>query len=231
LRRRYDDLLLIETKIPFFRKAAAIVNLALFSAAAGWYVLKYLSMYFIRSVKMAKEIVILNGSPRANGNTSVLIREFKKGAEESGHSVTTFLLHNMEIKGCQGCWKGGENAKSPCAIKDDMDKIYPVYQEADIVVLASPLYYWTISGQLKTAFDRLFAVAECNGARNPSKAAILLMAAEGNGYEETIFWYERLMTHIKWRNLGQVLAGGVHNPGDIEGKPELVQAYKLGQSI
>ncbi len=58
-----------------------------------------------------------------------------------------------------------------------MDKIYPVYKEADIVVLATPLYYWTISGQLKTAFDRLFAVAECDpNYRNPKKESVLIRA-------------------------------------------------------
>ena len=181
---------------------------------------------------MSKKIIILNGSPRPGGNTSALVREFTKGAEEAGNTVTAFLLHDMDIKGCQGCWGGGKDISSPCMIKDDMDKIYPYYIEADVVVLASPLYYWSISGQLKTAFDRLFAVAESNpGYRNPQKNAVLLMAAEGNGYEESVYWYERLMGHIKWRDLGQVLAGGVEKPGDIEGKPELEKAYKLGKSI
>lgn len=181
---------------------------------------------------MAKKIIVLNGSPRSNGNTSALVKEFTKGAEETGNTVTSFLLHDMEIRGCKGCWKGGKNPESPCTTKDDMDKIYPAYQEADIVVLASPLYYWSISGQLKNAFDRLFAVAECNSNyRNPQKGAVLLMAAEGQGFEESIYWYERLMNHIQWNDLGQVLMGGVHQPGDSKGKVELIKAYKLGRSI
>ena len=181
---------------------------------------------------MCKKIIVLNGSPRPNGNTSALVREFTRGAEEMGHIVTNFFLHDMEIKGCKGCWGGGASLLSPCTMKDDMDKIYPVYIEADVVVLASPLYYWSISGQLKTAFDRLFAVAESNpGYRNPQKDSVLLMAAEGNGYEESVYWYERTMQHIRWRDLGQVLVGGVEKPGDIEGKPELKKAYELGKSI
>lgn len=107
---------------------------------------------------MSKKIVILNGSPRKKGNTSALTASFKRGAEESGNIVTEFFLDGMDIHGCKGCFGGGKNPDSPCAQKDDMDKIYPVYREADIVVLATPLYYWTISGQLKTAFDRLFAL-------------------------------------------------------------------------
>lgn len=181
---------------------------------------------------MGKKIIVLNGSPRKGGNTSALIREFARGAEEAGNTVTSFLLHDMQIKGCKGCWGGGRNPDSPCTIKDDMEKIYPVYKKADVVVLASPLYYWTISGQLKTTFDRLFAVAEEQpNYQNPIKEAVLLMAAEGNGFEESVYWYERLMKHIQWKDLGQVLMGGVHQSGDSEGKAECVKAYELGKAI
>lgn len=181
---------------------------------------------------MSKKILILNGSPRKNGNTSVLIDAFSKGAIEAGNSVSSFLLNDMNIHGCKGCFGGGKNAESPCVQKDDMDKIYAHYIAADIVVLASPLYYWTISGQLKSAFDRLFAVAECNkDYENPRKGAVLLMAAEGNGFEESVYWYERLMGHIKWNDLGQILVGGVMNPGDIAANPKLEKAYQLGLSI
>lgn len=181
---------------------------------------------------MSKKIVILNGSPRRNGNTSALVREFTRGAESSGNTVTEFFLSGMNIHGCKGCWGGGKDHKSPCVQKDDMDKIYPAYKEADVVVLASPLYYWTISGQLKTAFDRLFAVAECDeDTRNPIKKSVLLMAAEGNGFEETLFWYDHLERHIGWKSLGTVLCGGVMADGDIEGRPELQSAFELGRTI
>ena len=101
-----------------------------------------------------------------------------------------------------------------------------------MVVLASPLYYWSISGQLKTAFDRLFAVAECDpDYRNPPKESVLLMAAEGHGFEESLYWYDRLEQHIGWKSLGKVLCGGVMAAGDIQGRPELEEAYRLGRSI
>jgi multimeric flavodoxin WrbA len=181
---------------------------------------------------MSKKIIILNGSPRKNGNTSALIEELTKGAQEAGHTVTTFFLDSMEIHGCKGCFGGGKNTDSPCVQKDDMDKIYPVYKEADIVVLASPLYYWNLSGQLRTAFDRLFAVAECDpNYRNPQKDAILLMSAEGYGFDDAVRYYKSLMKHLHWRDLGQILAGGVMAVGDIKGKPALAEARKLGASI
>ena len=181
---------------------------------------------------MGKKIIVLNGSPRKNGNTSALVKAFRDGAESAGHSVTEFWLEGMNINGCRGCCAGGKNPESPCVQKDDMAQIYPAYKEADVVVLASPLYYWTISGQLKCAFDRLFAVAECDPSyTNPRKESALLMAAEGNGFEETVYWYDRLMGHIGWKDCGKVLCGGVMAVGDIEGKPELEEARRLGASI
>ena len=181
---------------------------------------------------MGKKIIVLNGSPRKNGNTSALVKAFREGAESAGHTVTEFWLGGMKINGCRGCCAGGKNPESPCVQKDDMEQIYPAYKEADVVVLASPLYYWTISGQLKCAFDRLFAVAECDpNYTNPRKESALLMAAEGNGFEETVYWYDRLMGHIGWKDCGKVLCGGVMAVGDIEGKPELEEARKLGASI
>lgn len=181
---------------------------------------------------MSKNILILNGSPRRMGNTAALTAEFAKGAKRAGNTVTEFFLGSMEINGCKGCFGGGKQPDSPCVQKDDMEKIYPVYREADIVVLASPLYYWSISGQLKCAFDRLFAVAECDPHyRNPGKECILLMAAEGNGFEESIYWYERLEQHLGWKSLGKVLCGGVMDIGDIKGRKELEEAEKLGESI
>ena len=181
---------------------------------------------------MSKKIVILNGSPRKSGNTAALTAEFTRGAEEAGHTVTEFFLGEMNINGCKGCFGGGKSPESPCVQKDDMDKIYPVYKEADIVVLATPLYYWTISGQLKTVFDRLFAVAECDpNYRNPKKDSVLIMAAEGHGFEESEYWYDRLEKHLGWKSLGKVLCGGVMAVGDIKDKKELQDAYELGKSI
>lgn len=181
---------------------------------------------------MKKNILILNGSPRAQGNTAGLIAALTQGAEAAGHTVTRLDLQQMDIRPCLGCCKGGKDPQSPCVQKDGMEAVYAAYRQADVVVFASPLYYWTISGQLKCAIDRLFAVAECDPEyRNPIKSGVLLMAAEGNGFEESLYWYERLMEHLGWTDLGKVLAGGVMNVGDIQGKPELEEARKLGAEL
>ncbi len=181
---------------------------------------------------MRKKIIVLNGSPRADGNTVGLVGAFTEGAESAGHSVTCFNLSNMNIRPCLGCCCGGKNGDSPCVQKDDMDRIYPVYQEADLVVLASPLYYWTVSGWLKVAFDRLFAVAECReNYANPVKECVLLMAAEGDSFEEILYWYDRVMVHLGWTDKGKVLCGGVFHAGDIKGNPKLDEARELGKIV
>lgn len=185
---------------------------------------------------MSKKIVILNGSPRANGNTKALVESFTAGAVLAKNEVTCFDLQKMNIHGCLGCCKGGKNADNPCVQNDDMAQIYPAYQNADVVVLASPMYYWGISGQLKCTFDRLFAVAELTpNYANPQKECILLMAAEGNSesnFAPVKAFYEGLLSHLGWKNLGIVYAGGNMEPGDILNKPEqLKQAEELGKSI
>ncbi len=181
---------------------------------------------------MGKKIVILNGSARSMGNTAARVEQFSKGAEAAGHQTVRFDLQKMDIHPCLGCCQGGKDPESPCVQKDGMKAIYPAYREADLVVLASPLYYWTVSGQLKCAFDRLFAVAECNAnLENPKKECVLLMAAEGHGFEESVYWYERLAEHLGWTDRGRVLCGGVMDVGDIQGRKELEEAFQLGQSI
>lgn len=82
----------------------------------------------------------------------------------------------MNIHGCLGCCNGSKTKTlAPCVQKDDMSQIYPVYKTADIIVLASPMYYWGITGQLKCAFDRLFAIAELNpNYENPQKNVFYL---------------------------------------------------------
>ena len=182
---------------------------------------------------MGKNIVILNGSPRKKGNTSALVQAFREGAESSGNTVTEFFLDSMDIHGCKGCFCGHSGKECPCVQKDDMAQIYPAVKDCDVVVLASPLYYWNMSGQLRTAVDRLFALEEGDGnlLRGHDRACALLMAAEGHGFEDVLTYYDHLMEHLRWKNLGHVLAGGNMNTGDINGKPELKAAYDLGKSI
>ncbi len=182
---------------------------------------------------MGKQIVLLNGSPRKNGNTAALAKAFAQGAESAGHTVTGIFLDGLSIHGCKGCF-GGDSARAcPCVQRDSMDSVYPLVRECQVLVLASPLYYWNLSGQLRTAMDRLFALEEggVNQLRGNGRGGVLLMAAEGRGFQDALLYFNHLMEHLKWENLGHVLAGGNMEAGDIQGKPELAQAFALGKSI
>ena len=187
---------------------------------------------------MSKQILILNGSPRIHGNTAALIDAFTAGAEAAGHTVARFDLAALDIHGCRGCLGGGRDPRHPCVQRDGMDAVYPAYMAADVVVLASPMYYWGFTSQLKAAFDRLFAVAELDARyRNPHKDCVLLMAAEGDSPDNgkpVLDYYHALLARLCWHDLGTVLAGGVFQTGDIlknGGHPALRQARELGASL
>lgn len=140
----------------------------------------------------------------------------------------------MNIRPCIGCLKGGQDKQSPCVQKDDMDKIYAAYWQADVLVLASPLYYWSFSAQLKAAIDRIFAVTEANNHQTPFKQCVMLIAAEDDSSENFApmkAYYHSLLSNLGWQDAGQVLAGGVLEVGDIKGKPCLEEAEKLGAAI
>lgn len=177
--------------------------------------------------------MVLDGSPRKRSNTSALAEAFSKGAREAGNEVIEFFLDSMDIHGCKGCCGGHSAAARPCVQKDDMVQIYPAVRDADVVVFASPLYYWTVSAQLKVAIDRLYALEEGDGQRlrGNGKAGALLMAAAGDAFGDVLTYFDHLMEHLQWENLGSVLAGGNSGIGDIEGKPEVEQAYLLGKSL
>ena len=169
---------------------------------------------------MNKKIIVLNGAARKNGNTAKLVNAFTDGAKSAGNEVTVFYLDEMDIHSCKGCLRAGKDSKSPCSQKDDMDMIYAEFSSADVVVFASPVYFWTITGPLKTAADRLYAELECLGYGGFPKQSVLLMTADGGDYSQAVTWYRTYERNLGWRNLGEVL-----------GKGKAKEAYRLGASI
>ena len=105
------------------------------------------------------KILVLNGSPTRNGNTVALVNAFKEGAESKGHEVTVLNIAHKKVNGCLSCGycKGAGNGK--CAQKDDMQEIYPYLMEAEMIVLASPIYYFTMSAQLQSVIQRFLPLS------------------------------------------------------------------------
>ena len=181
---------------------------------------------------MQKKIVVLNGSPRPYGNTAALISSFIKGAESSHSDVIRFDIYKMDIHPCLGCCCGGNNRDWPCVQKDGMQEIYKAFVDAEVICFASPLYFCTVSGHLKTVIDRLFAIWELNPSCTCApKECVLLMTAGSDDFAVSVFWYEHLVKRLGWKSRGKVLCGEVFHIGDIENSPKLDEAYHLGRTL
>jgi multimeric flavodoxin WrbA len=96
----------------------------------------------------------------------------------------------------------------PCIFKDDMDHIYRAFEACDVVVFASPMYWWTITGQLLTAVDRLYAIYGKRGPNGPKKDCVLLMTAGGDRFDQPVQWYSMFDRVMGWNDLGMVLGSG-----------------------
>ena len=184
---------------------------------------------------MGKHILVLNGSPRNHGNTEVLADALIEGAAKAGHTASKLNLHSMKINPCYGCYNCIAGKGNPCIQKDEMYKVYEELEKADVVVYASPLYWWQVSAQLKTVIDRIFAVPASNHMSMPKKEAVLLIAAEGSSEENfshIISYYQTcLVQNIGWTDRGMVLARGVSVPGDVEKTGFIQEAVDLGASL
>ena len=103
------------------------------------------------------KILVLNGSPRNDSNSSAMIEAFKKGAEGNGNEVTVCDVAKMKIAGCLACEYCHTKGEGACIQKDDMQEVFPLLAEADAIVFASPIYYMNISGQLQSVISRFYA--------------------------------------------------------------------------
>ena len=155
-----------------------------------------------------KKIIILNGSPRKNGRTAELVKAFSEGAKNGGNEIREFYLQGMNIQGCLGCNACREGAADPCVQNDGMTDIYEAFQWADIVVFASPVFWWTITGTLKTAVDRLYALTHPFGHGGFKKESVLLMTAGAPVYDHSLEWYSGFSKYLGWHSLGAVLGAG-----------------------
>ena len=182
------------------------------------------------TTRPAMNILILTGSPRTNGNSSYMAERFAAGAEEAGHNVLRFDCARHKINACLACNACGMNG--PCVQKDDFEQVRPHIIAADVIVLATPMYYFGFSAQLKTVIDRCYAI---NGAINgaPKKAVLLMAYADNNKTKENTLamHYETLVRYMGWQDVGRVIAPGVWATGAIRHTHYPEEAYRLGRSL
>lgn len=131
---------------------------------------------------MSKKIVVISGSPRVDGNSEMLADAFIEGARQIGNSVTVFSAGRMNIRGCLDC-KYCFTHDGECIQKDDMQDIYPALRQADILVLASPVYWCGLTSQIKSVIDRMFA-----GCRKPFPITSVALLAVYGSSDANVVW-------------------------------------------
>lgn len=125
------------------------------------------------------KILVLNGSPRAQGGTAAMSKAFVEGAREAGHEVDVLNVADMDIHGCRGCEWCHTAGNGTCVQRDDMDAVYPLWDAADMIVIASPVYYGSFSGQMHCAINRTYAGMK---PKRCSKMALLLCSGARGVY-------------------------------------------------
>ena len=180
---------------------------------------------------MGKKVLIISTSLRPNANSEILARETERGAKDAGHEVEFVTLKDKVINFCKGCLACQKLGK--CVINDDANEITSKMKEADVIVWATPVYYYEMSGQMKTLIDRansLFATG-----KNFTETYVITTSADSSkGVVQTVLngvngWVACLSGLELKAYLG---AGGLDNPNDVQNRNELLeQAYNMGKNI
>ena len=148
-------------------------------------------------------ILILQGSPRANGNTTWMADEYKKAAEAAGHLVTLVNVSKKKIAGCLACEYCHGKGNGACIQQDDMQEIYPLMADAEVLVLAAPIYYFTLCAQIQAPIQRMYCV---NAPAKVKKMALLMSSYSPGVYDGAKAEYRDICNYWKVEDSGIVTA-------------------------
>ena len=158
------------------------------------------------------KITVLNGSPRKQ-NTAAMVEAFTEGAKAAGHEVEVIQVGKMKIGGCLACEYCHGKGEGKCIQKDDMEKVMPAYKDCDMIVFASPIYYFDMTAQLSAAIQRVYAIGKPTKA---TKAALLLSSASPNPFEGAIATYKTMIGYMGLENAGIITAAGEENGSEAK---------------
>jgi multimeric flavodoxin WrbA len=181
-----------------------------------------------------KNILILKGSPRERGNSATLAERAAEGARAAGAQVESIYLHGLDIRACDACDLCME--QRACVIEDDMTPLYPKLAAADAIILASPIYWFTFSAQLKLCLDRCYAFQANKWKELSGKPfGIILTYGDSDLYSSgainAIHTYETMCRFLKGSIAG-IVHGSLSDVGDAQKHPELMEnAYRLGEEM
>lgn len=173
------------------------------------------------------KIVLLNGSPRKGGNTEIMVDTFMENVDMK-HEVVKLNVASMNIKGCLGC-KYCWLHQGECVQKDDMIEVWNHLKEADMVVFASPIYWFDMTAQLKIAIDRMYA----GGATgfHFHKTALLLDAGADHVFDAAINQYKAMTAYLKWEDLGIICVPNMTDKGSMKEANKLHAVIDLAKKI
>ena len=132
-------------------------------------------------------ILVLNGSPRPKGNTKQMVNAFAEGAESAGHKVDVVDVCKKKIAGCLACEYCHTKGNGQCVQKDDMQQVYDLLDDAEMLVIAAPIYYHGLSGQMKCTIDRFYAKLYPNKPEKLSKVSMFLSSGDPDMYDAALF--------------------------------------------
>lgn len=186
----------------------------------------------------SKRVLVLLGSPRKKGNSTILARQITKGAESMGAKVETIYLNGMDISPCQGCYYCQQEKRPGCAVDDDMQSVYPKLLESDAWVIASPVYWFSMSAQTKIFMDRCFAMFRDTPEQSPffNKRIAIAMSygdsdAFNSGCVNALRSFQDAYNYVGARIVGMVY-GSAEKPGEIMSNQGLMQqAEELGKKL
>ena len=162
-------------------------------------------------------ILVLNGSPRPGGSTKQMAEAFRSGALSAGHQVDIVDVCKLRIGGCLACEYCHTKGKGECVQKDDMAQVYALLREADMLVIASPIYYHGISGQLKCAIDRFYSAAYPSKPPKLKKVAMILSSGDANMYDGALFSFKGdFLDYLGLEDMGVFTAHGAQNGSDAK---------------
>lgn len=181
-----------------------------------------------------KNVLVLMSAGSKNGNTDRLTDAYIKGLVEKDHAVTKVYLGSMRLEGCRGCGVCQRNGNR-CVVQDDMQELYPLFATCDTLVMASPLYFWTITARLKSFVERLYAISVKD--EYPAKETVLLMTAgddNENTFNQATGYFHVISGVLGGREAGMYLAGGCtgceKTARHIDSK-HLENAYQMGLKL
>jgi multimeric flavodoxin WrbA len=184
----------------------------------------------------ARRILVLKGSPRLKGNSTILAEKVEEGARKAGAIVEGFFLHKMHIEPCCACDHCHVVEVGKCQTDDDMQLLYPKLRQADALVLASPVYWFTICAQMKLCIDRWYALESPNGSALQGKQiAILLTYGDSDpfasGAINAIRAFQDMFRYMR-APIVQILHTTASDAEDVLRQPDILEkAYRLGERL